>query len=357
MSGARNVTLVYSYTLGNEYPPPMIEYEPVRWVAYLMSALFPLLAVRVLMVARSAQILWFSAAGFGCVLVFIALVLRGAMGADEEDAFRVYETQTVLHLCAGFVLVGVMLGFAAKWIEFAARGIVAVFLTHMAIGYSVAVVICTCVGIPLMFDASEAQRKSGYKLVSVSIIVSIGFILLAVVLTLYHTQRGGGIKQRGTPKLPIVIIPAALLVVWMSFALARVSLPMSSVANTSDALFYCMSVLPAAGAVVVWTAMTEEFTAEGAGDAAGTGGGCRNNESVSELGMQAAPHTMAPCVNRSSGVALTNVIGPVVVDVRFCYLCSGGGGTSATVSVARPDRLCAKCKYEAMLQRAMHQYV
>ncbi|KAI7834352.1 hypothetical protein BX661DRAFT_177065 [Kickxella alabastrina] len=111
MDCARNVTLVYSYTLGNEYPPPMIEYEPVRWVAYLMSALFPLLAVRVLMVARSAQILWFSAAGFGCVLVFIALVLRGAMGR----CIPVYETQTVLHLCAGFVLVGVMLGFAAKW--------------------------------------------------------------------------------------------------------------------------------------------------------------------------------------------------------------------------------------------------
>ncbi|KAI7834353.1 hypothetical protein BX661DRAFT_177066, partial [Kickxella alabastrina] len=194
----------------------------------------------------------------------------------------------------------------------------------MAIGYSVAVVICTCVGIPLMFDASEAQRKSGYKLVSVSIIVSIGFILLAVVLTLYHTQRGGGVKQRGSPKLPIVIIPRPCC----------------------DALFYCMSVLPAAGVVVVWTAMTEE----GGWRRAGTGGGCRNNESVSELGMQAAPHTMAPCVNRSSGVALTNVIGPVVVDVRFCYLCSGGGGTSAT-----PDRLCAKCKYEAMLQRAMHR--
>ncbi|KAJ2475316.1 hypothetical protein EV174_005322, partial [Coemansia sp. RSA 2320] len=60
MPGLENDMLVYRYTLDNEYPPPMIEYEPVRWVAFLVSALFPLLAGRVLMVGRAAKAAWFN---------------------------------------------------------------------------------------------------------------------------------------------------------------------------------------------------------------------------------------------------------------------------------------------------------
>ncbi|KAJ2790665.1 hypothetical protein H4R21_006466, partial [Coemansia helicoidea] len=237
----RNSTLVYRYTLDNEYPPPMIEYAPVRWIAFVFAALFPLLAARVLAAARSARALWLCTAALAPILLFVALILRGAMGRDGSDAFRMYETQAVLHLCAGHVLVGMLLAFGAKWIEIERQAIAGVFLAHLGVAYSVVAVVCTCVGFPLAFDASEERRTSGYRLVSAPLIVAVGMVLLAATLALYHTDAkrhgdAGAVGQMG-----IIWVPAALLAGWTSFALARMSTPMANVANTSEALFYCLS--------------------------------------------------------------------------------------------------------------------
>ncbi|KAJ2339404.1 hypothetical protein GGF43_006653, partial [Coemansia sp. RSA 2618] len=179
---ADNHALVYQYTLNNEYPPPMLEYDPVRWIAYLMAAVFPVLAARVLMVGRAMQAPWLCMAVVAPVLMFVALILRGAMGRTESDAFRMYETQTVLHLSAGFVLVGMLLVFAAKWIERLRKSVVARFLTHAAVGYVVAATVCVCVGVPLSFDTRESQRISGYRLVSAALVVSLGMVLLGGTL-------------------------------------------------------------------------------------------------------------------------------------------------------------------------------
>ncbi|KAJ2478489.1 hypothetical protein IWW56_003685 [Coemansia sp. RSA 2131] len=254
---AVNNTLVYQYTLNNQYPPPMLEYDPERWVAYLMSAVFPLLAVRLLMAGRAMQAPWLCVAVVAPVLLFISLILRGAMGRTDSDAFRMYETQTVLHLCAGIVSVGMLLVFAAKWIERIRKSVVAQFLTHAAVGYTVAATVCVCVGVPLSFDMREEQRICGYRLVSAALVVSLGMVLLGGTLAAYHTDR------RSTSNVAIVAVPAVLLACWMSFALARTSLPMHNAANGSDALFYCLSVLPAAGVLGVWAAMAEEVLGEG----------------------------------------------------------------------------------------------
>ncbi|KAJ2616951.1 hypothetical protein H4S08_000549 [Coemansia sp. RSA 1365] len=259
MENIGNNTLVYKYTLDNEYPPPMIQYSPVRWIAFVVSALFPLLAARVLAVARATRSPWLCAAGVAPLLLFIALVLRGATGQEDGDAFRMYQAQMVLHLCAGFVLVGMLLVFAAEWIEIERRAVVGVFLRHAGIGYTVAAALCTCVGFPLAFDEAEGRRISGYRLVSAALVLSIVMAVLSGTLAVYHVdeRRHGG--AAAAQRLAVIVLPAVLLAGWMAFALARMSLPMGNVANTSDALFYCLSVLPAMGVLIVWTGLGEEF--------------------------------------------------------------------------------------------------
>ncbi|KAJ2707317.1 hypothetical protein FB645_000828 [Coemansia sp. IMI 203386] len=357
-----NNTLVYSYTPGNRYPPPMIQYEPVRWIAYLLCAVFPLLAVRVLVVAKQTRALWLCTAAVASILMFVSLLLRGAMGRDSDDAFRMYETETALHLCAGYVLVGVLMRFAAEWVGTASQGTMGLFLTHTGIGYTAAAVVCTCVGIPLMFDASEAQRVSGYKLVSAAAIASIGLAALAAILTLYHVKRGGGSSQRGAAQVSVVGVPALLLLVWMSFALARVSLPMDNVANTSDAMFYCLSVLPAVGAVAVWTGQAEEFLGPGTDDDdsrqavsnSSAGVGSNSGDVAAEHDMQGVTRVPTPCGSKDR-VAVGAGISAFVVGVQHCRRCNCGGPGSTVLVTA--SGLCAKCDYEAMLQQAMHRYV
>ncbi|KAJ1733057.1 hypothetical protein LPJ72_003064 [Coemansia sp. Benny D160-2] len=273
MDKVTNTTLVYSYTLGNEYPPPMIEYDPIRWIAYLISALFPLLMIRVLMIARQAQRLWLCSASLASLLMFISLLLRGAMGRSDGDAFRMYETQMVLHLCSGLMLVGLLLAFAARWVEVASQGMVRMFLMHLGLGYTVAALVCTCVGFPLAFDAVEEHRISGYRLVSVSLIVSLGMSLLGTMLVMYHatvaesSPTGAKIPHPlAEQRVAMIVAPAVLLLIWASFELARMSLPMSNVANTSDALYYCLAVLPLAGTMVLWTGNAEEYFAGNAGE-------------------------------------------------------------------------------------------
>ncbi|KAJ2782932.1 hypothetical protein GGI15_002751 [Coemansia interrupta] len=339
----------------------MITYEPVRWISYLMSALFPLLAARTLMVAKATRSLWLCAAGLASVLMFISLLLRGAMSRDQDDAFRMYETESALHLSAGYVLVGVLLKFTAEWVDDAAvQGTLSIFLTHMAAGYSVAAAICTCVGIPLMFDTTETQRISGYKLVSAALIVSIGLGVLAAVLALYHI-KGGAASRRGSGQLPVVIVPAFVLVLWMCFELARVSLPMDNVANRSDAIFYCLSVLPAVGAIGVWSGSAEEFLGADAVGAAATAG-CINRENSDvaavEYDMQGVTRVSTPYgpKGRVASAAIDNGgLNAVVVGVQYCKQCQGGGTGTTTVSVAAAG-LCSKCSYEAMLRQAMHRY-
>ncbi|KAJ2034369.1 hypothetical protein H4S04_009160, partial [Coemansia sp. S16] len=214
MATVSSGALVYWYTLDNQYPPPMIEYDPVRWVAYLVSALFLLLTGRALMASRAAKAMWLNAVGIAAILAFISLILRGAMDSTEADTFRM--------------------------IEEASGGMLGIFLTHMGIGYSIAVVICTCTGFPLAFDAAEERRISGYRLVSVSLIVSIGVTLLAGMLVFYHAgdKTGRGEHPRSAQRVSMITIPTVLLVLVLSFVLARVSLPTKNAANTSDALFY-----------------------------------------------------------------------------------------------------------------------
>ncbi|KAJ2022742.1 hypothetical protein H4S03_009464, partial [Coemansia sp. S3946] len=88
MATVSSGALVYWYTLDNQYPPPMIEYDPVRWVAYLVSALFLLLTGRALMASRAAKAMWLNAVGIAAILAFISLILRGAMDSTEADTFR-----------------------------------------------------------------------------------------------------------------------------------------------------------------------------------------------------------------------------------------------------------------------------
>ncbi|KAJ1732537.1 hypothetical protein LPJ61_001995 [Coemansia biformis] len=309
---SRNSTLVYRYTLDNEYPPPMIEYAPVRWIPFVFAALFPVLVARVLAAARATRAPWLCAAALAPILLFIALVLRGAMGRGDGDAFRMYETQTVLHLCAGHTLVGMLLAFAAKWIEIERQAIVGVFLAHLGIAYTVVAVVCTCVGFPLAFDAVEERRICGYRLVSAPLIVAIGMVLLGATLALYHTdgRRGGGADAGTAGRLAIVWIPAALLACWASFELARMSMPTKSAANTSEALFYCLSVLPLAGTLTVWTGRAE-------GLLAGVGDGGSTVTAAAGAGRGAAP----------CGCGRTLIAGP-----------------------------CQGCAHEASLWRAMQKY-
>ncbi|KAJ2065359.1 hypothetical protein GGI17_000411 [Coemansia sp. S146] len=340
MATVSNGTLVYWYTLDNQYPPPMIEYDPVRWVAFLVSALFLLLSGRALMASRAAKAMWLNAVGVAAILAFISLILRGAMDSTDADTFRMYEAQTVLHLCAAYILVGVLLVFSSKWIEEASGGMVGIFLTHMGIGYSIAVVICTCTGFPLAFDAAEERRISGYRLVSVSLIVSIGVTLLAGMLVFYHAsdRTGRGEHPRSAQRVSMITIPTVLLVLMLSFVLARVSLPTKNAANTSDALFYCLSVIPLAGVIAVWAAGAEEFLSEGGEQQQQSVAACytvESGDSETEYSMQELRRAAVPCLDKR--VAVTD--NPACVMVCCC---KGG--------------LCARCKYEAMLQQAMQRY-
>ncbi|KAJ1797155.1 hypothetical protein LPJ59_003316 [Coemansia sp. RSA 2399] len=347
MNKVTNTTLVYSYTLGNEYPPPMVQYDPVRWIAYLMSALFPLLAVRVLMVVRQTQRLWVCAASLASLLMFISLILRGAMGRTDGDAFRMYETQTILHLCSGYILVGLLLAFAARWVEVASQGVVGMFLTHLGVGYTVAALVCTCVGFPLAFDAVEERRITGYRLVSVSLIVSLGLSLLGTTLVAYHSTVPGT-AQTGAKathplaehRLAMLVMPTVLLLIWASFELARMSLPMDNMANTSDALYYCMSVLPEVGAMALWTSRAEEFFA--VDTECGPGGGGVDSDQTTDVSLQATMH------------------GGVVGRPRFVGVSDmdGDGGANWCCCCDKPPALgtCGKCRYERMLLQAMSKY-
>ncbi|KAJ2679192.1 hypothetical protein GGI25_001760 [Coemansia spiralis] len=337
MKPANTTTLVYSYTLNNEYPPPMLQYDPVRWIAYLVSALFPLLAIRVLMVARQVQRLWLCMAGLASLLMFIALILRGAMGRADADAFRMYETQTVLHLCSGYILVGLLLAFAARWVEMASQGMVGMFLKHLGIGYAVAALVCVCVGYPLAFDAIEERRISGYRLVSVSLIVSIGMSVLGTMLVLYHstttTSQSGARAAHPLSECRVVmiVVPAVMLLMWISFELARISLPMDNVANTSDALYYCMSVLPVAGTMVLWASKAEEFFAEGV-------------ESVEDVVAGFGVQTVElPCFGPATSAAAV-----VNSAERACNPCSCDKKSAFGT--------CGRCRYERMIQQAMSKY-
>ncbi|KAJ1668208.1 hypothetical protein IW140_000488 [Coemansia sp. RSA 1813] len=355
MENVANTTLVYSYTLGNEYPPPMIQYGPVRWIAYLMSALFPLLAVRVLMVARQTRRLWVCAASLTSLLMFISLLLRGAMGRTDSDAFRMYETQTVLHLCSGYILVGLLLAFAARWVEVASQGMVGTFLIHLGLGYTVAALVCTCAGFPLAFDSVEERRISGYRLVSVSLIVSLGMCLLGTMLVVYHATVPGSSVRTGAKvahplvehRLVMVVVPTVLLLAWASFELARMSLPMHSMANTSDALYYCLSVLPVVGAMVLWTSRAEEFFA--AEPECGQGGG-GPSDWTAEASKQTTMHRGAMGQPRFGGVAGTGTGTGTGTEseANWCCCCCGKPPAFGT---------CGKCKYERMMQHAMLKYV
>ncbi|KAJ2338925.1 hypothetical protein GGF43_006771 [Coemansia sp. RSA 2618] len=97
-------------------------------------------------------------------------------------------------------------------------------------------------------------------------------VLLGGTLAAYHTDR------RNTEHVAIVAAPAVLLACWMSFGLAQASLPMHSTANASDALFYCLAVLPAAGVLAVWTGMAEE--------ALGAGCACRCQASCARCAFE-----------------------------------------------------------------------
>ncbi|KAJ2045033.1 hypothetical protein GGI08_006926 [Coemansia sp. S2] len=316
MATVSSGALVYWYTLDNQYPPPMIEYDPVRWVAYLVSALFLLLTGRALMASRAAKAMWLNAVGIAAILAFISLILRGAMDSTEADTFRM--------------------------IEEASGGMLGIFLTHMGIGYSIAVVICTCTGFPLAFDAAEERRISGYRLVSVSLIVSIGVTLLAGMLVFYHAgdKTGRGEHPRSAQRVSMITIPTVLLVLVLSFVLARVSLPTKNAANTSDALFYCLSVIPLAGVIAAWTAGAEEFLSEGEvqQQQQQSVAACytvESGDSETEYSMRELRRAAVPCLDKRVAVA----------DNAACVVvccCKGG--------------LCARCKYEAMLQQAMQRY-
>ncbi|KAJ1926634.1 hypothetical protein EC988_010286, partial [Linderina pennispora] len=88
-----NDTLVYNYTLGNDYPPPALQYDPVRWIAYLMAAICLPIGVQVGIVGHKTNSLWLGVAGMASVLMFISLVLRGAMGKTDADPFKMYEAE------------------------------------------------------------------------------------------------------------------------------------------------------------------------------------------------------------------------------------------------------------------------
>ncbi|KAJ2492547.1 hypothetical protein IWW37_001302 [Coemansia sp. RSA 2050] len=211
----------------------------------------------------------------------------------------------------------------------------------MGIGYSIAVVICTCTGFPLAFDAAEEKRISGYRLVSVSLIVSIGVTLLAGMLVFYHTGNriGCGEHPRSAQRTSMITIPTVLLVLVLSFVLARVSLPSKSTANTSDALFYCLSVIPLAGVVAAWTAEAEEFLSSGGEEQQQSVTACYTAEGgdpEAEHGLRGLGQAaVASCADKRM-VAADNA-------ARVVVCCCKGG-------------LCARCKYEAMLQQAMLQY-
>ncbi|KAJ2570647.1 hypothetical protein GGH95_004208 [Coemansia sp. RSA 1836] len=219
----------------------------------------------------------------------------------------------------------------------------------MGIGYSVAVVICTCTGFPLTFDAAEERRISGYRLVSVSLIVSIGVTLLAGMLALYHTgdRTGRSEHPRNAQRMSIITIPMVLLVLVLSFVLARVSLPAKNAANTSDAMFYCLSVLPLAGVVALWTAGAEEFLSKKGEQQQREQSPTRryaaeSGDSETEYSMREMSRAVVACPDKRA--AASNGAACIVV------CCCKGGAASATAGI------CARCKYEAMLQSAMQRY-
>ncbi|KAJ2688361.1 hypothetical protein IWW39_002254 [Coemansia spiralis] len=160
------------------------------------------------------------------------------------------------------------------------------------------------------------------------------------MLVFYHAgdRAGRGEHPRSAQRTSMIAIPTVLLVLVLSFELARVSLPSKSTANTSDALFYCLSVIPLAGVVAMWTAGAEEFLSSGGEVQQQSAAACYTAESGSpetEYSMRGLGRAVAPCVDRR--VVVTDNAARVVA-----CCCKGG--------------LCARCKYEAMLQQAMLQY-
>ncbi|KAJ2161910.1 hypothetical protein GGF46_001101 [Coemansia sp. RSA 552] len=247
----RNNTLVYAYTAGNTFPPPMLQYTPVRWVAFVMAALFPALAVRALVAARAARVAWLGAAGAaGAALELVALILRGSAAGD--DAVRMYAAQMALHLSGGVVLAAAQLALTGRWIG----GAGGAFLAHLGATYAVVAGVCACVGVPLEFVYDEGRRASGYRLTEAALIATLALAPLGAALAAYHTDDPRQLLARAGG-------PAVLLSAWASFALARTTLAMDDIANTSEALFYCLSVLPLGAVLGAWGALEEEEEEEG----------------------------------------------------------------------------------------------
>ncbi|KAJ1961430.1 hypothetical protein GGI12_003254 [Dipsacomyces acuminosporus] len=183
----------------------------------------------------------------------------------------------------------------------------------------------------------EWRRISGYRLVSISLIVSIGFSVLAGLLALYHTESSKNNNEIGATRdrLPIILTPTVFMIIWMSFEIARVSLPMDYAANSSDAMFYCLSALPATCIILAWNNGIEEFlclVAVGTNSNA-TGDGANRQGNEDYRLQEVVSRTASP----SSKAA-------VAADGGGC--CCNSNGKSR----------CAKCKYEAMLQHAMSKY-
>ncbi|KAJ2075342.1 hypothetical protein GGI09_008630 [Coemansia sp. S100] len=163
------------------------------------------------------------------------------------------------------------------------------------------------------------------------------------MLVFYHAgdKTGRGEHPRSAQRVSMITIPTVLLVLVLSFVLARVSLPTKNAANTSDALFYCLSVIPLAGVIAAWTAGAEEFLSEGEvqqQQQQQSVAACytvESGDSETEYSMRELRRAAVPCLDKRVAVA----------DNAACVVvccCKGG--------------LCARCKYEAMLQQAMQRY-
>lgn len=242
---------------------------------------------------------------------------------------------------------------------------VSIFLTHLGIGYTITVIVCTCVGVPLAFSAGEDKRISGYKLVSTSLVISIGITLLTGALTTYHkTTTQSRDRNRtcdegddGQPRqlaVGMVVVPAGFLMLFLGFVLARFSLDISNVANTSDAMYYCLSILPLIAVLLMWTVKAEEMLL-------GTDDCCCSSDGPLLAAAAAAAAVPVPVPVPENNARMVRVVDAgetkpppygrrdPIATTRCCCECLGQVVTTT-------DQLCAKCRYEAMLQNAMRKY-
>ncbi|ORX68991.1 hypothetical protein DL89DRAFT_268033 [Linderina pennispora] len=185
----------------------------------------------------------------------------------------------------------------------------------MGIGYGIATTICASIGVPLLFEVAEWKRQSGYKLISVSLILSIVACCLAGLLTLYHTK---------TPAPSTDPAHHLLSTIWISFMLARFTMPMDSAANTSEALFYCFSILPAIVLTGMWAGSAQDFLS-----------GLGTPQSHSDACLECC------CCPEHDGSQYYEM---TVVSGNACH------------DDAQLPIRCTKCRHEAMLQRAIRRY-